>query len=78
MAGIAIAEKFARPPNRSPFGKVIQLRTSLLLLQGTFHIDHNENKLSIWRASLPEALAEFLSKRATYRITISIMGSKCF
>ena len=39
-----------------------------------FHIDHNENKLSISRASLADALAEFLSKRATYRITISMMG----
>ena len=44
-----------------------QLRTpaSVTRYVNVFHIDHNENKLSIWRASLPEALAEFLSKRAT-------------
>lgn len=39
-----------------------------------FHIDHNENKLTIWR-SLPNALlSEFLNENARYRVTVSVMG----
>jgi nucleoside 2-deoxyribosyltransferase len=39
-----------------------------------FHIDHNENKLTIWSMSMPLALSEFLSIQATYRVTIEVMG----
>ena len=39
-----------------------------------FHIDHNENKLTIWRVSMPLALSAFLSIQATYRVTIEVMG----
>jgi len=38
-----------------------------------FHIDRKENRLSIWGAPMLEALKEFLSRRATYRVTISAM-----
>jgi hypothetical protein len=39
-----------------------------------FHVDHSENKITIWRASMPLPLSAFLSKRATYRVTISALG----
>jgi nucleoside 2-deoxyribosyltransferase len=39
-----------------------------------FHIDHNENRLTIWRVSMPSALSEFLNSRATYKVAISVLG----
>jgi hypothetical protein len=39
-----------------------------------FHIDHNDNKLTIWGASLSQALTKFLNVRARYRVTIAVLG----
>lgn len=39
-----------------------------------FHVDHNANKLGIWGASISPALANFLKPKATYRVTVSVMG----
>jgi hypothetical protein len=39
-----------------------------------FHVDHDENKMSIWGVEMLKPLGEFLSKRAKYRVTVSVMG----
>jgi nucleoside 2-deoxyribosyltransferase len=39
-----------------------------------FHIDHNQNKLTIWGASLPLALQKFLDVKARYRVTFAVLG----
>jgi nucleoside 2-deoxyribosyltransferase len=39
-----------------------------------FHVDHNENQLTIWKVPMPSALSAFLNQCATYRVTISVMG----
>jgi nucleoside 2-deoxyribosyltransferase len=39
-----------------------------------FHIDHGDNKLTIWGASLPQALQKFLDAKARYRVTFAVLG----
>jgi hypothetical protein len=39
-----------------------------------FHIDHRENKLTLWGVSMPQTLSDFLSAQAKYRVTLSVMG----
>jgi nucleoside 2-deoxyribosyltransferase len=41
-----------------------------------FHINHNDNKLTVWKMSMTGVLSEFLSKQARYRVTISVMGRR--
>jgi nucleoside 2-deoxyribosyltransferase len=40
------------------------------------HIEHNENKLSIWGVRMPDGLANFWSANGAYRLTVSVMGRK--
>jgi hypothetical protein len=37
------------------------------------HVDHNDNKLTIWRAPMPLSLVEFFKEETSYRLTISVM-----
>jgi hypothetical protein len=38
------------------------------------HIDHNENKITIWRMPMPQSLVEFFNDVTKYRLTVSVMG----
>jgi hypothetical protein len=38
-----------------------------------FHVDHKQDQLTIWRMSMPLTLLEFLSAKARYRVTVSVM-----
>jgi hypothetical protein len=40
-----------------------------------FHVNHNNNKLIIWRLNpMPKALADFLAPKARYRVTVAVTG----
>ncbi len=38
------------------------------------HIDHNDNKIMIWRVPMPQSLVEFFNNITKYRLTVSVMG----
>jgi hypothetical protein len=38
-----------------------------------FHIDHVENKLTIWKVEMSKALSNFVNAKAVYRVTVSVL-----
>jgi hypothetical protein len=38
------------------------------------HIDHNENRITIWRVPMPPSLVNFFNDLTKYRLTVSVMG----
>jgi hypothetical protein len=41
-----------------------------------FHIDHNDNKLTIWRFDMSQTLKDFLDAKGIYRVTVAVLGRK--
>jgi hypothetical protein len=41
-----------------------------------FHVDHNDNKLTIWKFDMSRPLQKFLDIKGSYRVTVSILGRK--
>jgi len=41
-----------------------------------FHVDHHDNKLTIWRFDIPQALQKFLDAKASYRVTVAVLDRK--
>jgi hypothetical protein len=41
-----------------------------------FHVDHNDNKLTIWRVDVPQPLQKFLDAKASYRVTVAVLDRK--
>src|SRR4029077_965484 len=41
-----------------------------------FHVDHNDNKLTIWRADMPQPLQKFLDAKASYGVTVAVLDRK--
>jgi hypothetical protein len=41
-----------------------------------FHIDHNDNKLAIWRFDMSQPLETFLNAKGIYRVTVAVLGRR--
>lgn len=41
-----------------------------------FHVDHNDNKLTIWGFDMSQPLQKFLNAKGIYRVTIAILDRK--
>jgi hypothetical protein len=39
-----------------------------------FHIDHDDNKLTIWKFDMPQPLQEFFDAKGIYRVTVTVLG----
>jgi len=57
-------------------GILTDLPASSAKYVNVFHIDHGENKLTIYGVSIPVALSDFLRDKATYSVTVSVMGRR--
>jgi hypothetical protein len=53
---------------------VTDLSNSVAKFINVLHIDHIDNKITIWRASMLPQLIDFFNDAATYRFTVSIMA----
>lgn len=50
--------------------------TSSTKYVNVLHVDRSDNKLKIWRASMPPSLEEFFNDVTKYRLTVSVTGKQ--